>query len=99
MGPRVPIKSFIKNMPKKPLVLVSELIVELQKVKYSDIQDRKKIMELMSYCIENLPDIFTSQEISLAIEKMLNLKPLPFLFMRTMIQLINRSDQESNKLT
>ena len=48
----------------------------------------KKAIEAISECL-NLQQMFTSEAIAVAIEKMVAMDPLPLLFMRTLIQCVN----------
>jgi len=70
----------------KQLIEPSELMVEILNIKQATNQDRKKLREVIDHCVKELTDIFKPFDLIVAIEKLINTKPLPTFLMRTIIQ-------------
>jgi len=70
----------------KSSFMASDLMIALQQIKIMNLHVRKKLMEVIDYCIKELRDIFSPLVIACALEKLIHLKPLPFFYIRTIIQ-------------
>merc|ERR1712023_69217 len=55
-------------------------------------------MDMIDYCMKELSDIFTPIDIVLALEKLVNMRPLPIFFMRTTIQLFKLAQGDKAKV-
>merc|ERR1712060_455493 len=76
----------------KPLLKPSEFIISLHLIRFSGSNYKKKLNEVVKYCVLNLSQIFTPSEVSIALEKLIQLKPFPFHLINSMMLLTFSSD-------
>lgn len=72
----------------------SEAMIALQQARLTDVNDKRKLMNLIDYCIKELRAIFSTTEVASAIEKLIYKRPLPIFFMRTIIQSLKWAENE-----